>query len=269
MAMRENKLHALLAAGKPTIGTHIFLPCAAVVEQLGHAAAFDYVEFLAEYTAYDQPILDELCRAAELHDLGTMIKLDYEGRRYMAQRAVGSGFEAVLFADLRTPDDVTYCVNSVRPDTPGWPGSVYGAATRRNALPLYANTPEYVQALEQVVVAIMVEKREALERLDELLAVPGVAMVQWGPADYAMSIGAIGDGSRANRMREVERTIIEACARAGVHFRAECSDLETARYYADLGVRHFCFGWDLMILLAAWRDSGTRLRDLVSEIAGT
>ena len=39
----------------------------------------------------------------------------------------------------------------------------------------------------------MIEKASAVEQLDEILAVPGVDMVQWGPADYSMSIGRSGE----------------------------------------------------------------------------
>jgi len=46
-----------------------------------------------------------------------------------------------------------------------------------------------------VVVILMIEKREAVERLDEILAVPGIDMIQWGPGDYTVSIGSRGPGS--------------------------------------------------------------------------
>ena len=44
-----------------------------------------------------------------------MIKLDQEPRTWLAQRAVGAGFQAVLFADVRTADDARACVRTVRP----------------------------------------------------------------------------------------------------------------------------------------------------------
>jgi hypothetical protein len=49
-----------------------------LVETIGHTSAFDYVEFLAEYAPFDLYALDDFCRAAELYDMGTMIKVDQE-----------------------------------------------------------------------------------------------------------------------------------------------------------------------------------------------
>lgn len=244
--MRTNSIRTLLDSRAPTLGTHLFLMSPTVVEIVGHTQAFDYVEFLAEYAPYDLNSLEDFCRAAELHSLGTMIKVDWEGRRFAAQRSVGAGFESVLFTDPRSADDVRDCIRSVRPDTPDANG-FYGVGARRHALPLYGGTPAYVQALNNVVVAIMIEKGPAVESLDEILAVPGIDMVQWGPADYCMSIGRAGELASKD-IREIEKRVIETCLAADVRPRAEINTVEQAKYYADLGVRDFCLGYDLFAL---------------------
>ena len=147
--MRPNKLREKLNAGEPTLATHIHTTWPSVVEALGHTGAYDYVEFVAEYAPFDLHDLDNLARAAELWDLGTMIKVDAENRAYVVQRAIGSGFGSVLFADVRDPDDARACVRCVRADAPGDEGT-YGVAMRRFAYMSYGGTPEYVQALRDV-----------------------------------------------------------------------------------------------------------------------
>jgi 4-hydroxy-2-oxoheptanedioate aldolase len=57
---------------------------------------------------------------------------------------------------------------------------------------LECGAPSFVQALDDAVVALMIEKAPAVENLEALLSVKGVDMVQFGPADYAMSIGLAG-----------------------------------------------------------------------------
>jgi 4-hydroxy-2-oxoheptanedioate aldolase len=261
--MRENSLRRLLQTGAPTLGTHLFLPSPTVVETVGHTGVFDYVEFLAEYAPYDLATLEDLCRAAELHGLGSMIKVDFESRLFVAQRAIGAGFESVLFADSRSPEDVEECVRGVKPDTPQDGGS-FGVGARRHARPQYGGTVRYVQALRDVVIAIMIEKKPAVERLPELLAVPGIDMVQWGPADYAMSIGRAGERD-GDDVRAAERRVIAACLEAGVRPRAEIAGVEEAKYYADLGVRDFCLGYDLSIIHDVLKDRGERLRTTILD----
>ena len=177
--MRENKLSAMLAAGEPTLGTRIHSVWPGVVEALGHAGGFDYFEFLAEYAAFDLHDLDNLCRAAELHGLGSMIKIDQEPRTYLAQRSIGAGFQGVLYADCRNVDDARACIATARAETPDQAGT-YGVGTRRMAYMGYGGSADYVAALGQVVVALMIEKRGAVEAIDEILALPGVGLIQFG-----------------------------------------------------------------------------------------
>lgn len=259
--MRPNRLRRLLAEGRPSIGTHVHATWPTVVEVVGHTRRFDYVEFSGEYAPYDLHGLDDFCRAAELHDLGAMIKLDQEPRTWLAQRAIGAGFQSVLFADIRSADDVRACVRAVRPDTPTG-GGTYGAADRRNSYWNQAASADYITALEEIVVVIMIEKREAVEQLDEILAVPGVDMIQWGPADYAMSIGRPG-GWFDPDVRAVERDVLARSLAAGVQPRAEITDPADAQPYLEMGVRHFCIGTDLQILHAWLEERGGRLAEIV------
>ncbi len=261
--MRANKLRSILSSGKPTLGTHIFLDSPAVVEMIGHIGIFDYVEFLGEYASYDLHSLEDICRAAELHDLGTMIKVDYESRRFVAQRSIGAGFESVLFTDSRSVADVVSCVESVRPDHPDYHGS-FGVGARRHALPGYGGKPRYVQALNDIVIAIMIEKADAVSNLEQILQIPGIDMIQWGPSDYCMSIGRPGEET-APDIRQVERSVIQMCQDAGVPVRAELRTAADASYYLDLGVRHFCLGYDLLIIYDILQREGQLLREALNQ----
>ncbi|MBM3190334.1 MAG: 2,4-dihydroxyhept-2-ene-1,7-dioic acid aldolase, partial [Chloroflexi bacterium] len=115
--MRQNRLRELLRSGKPTVATRTATVWPDVVELIGTLGLYDYVEYAAEYGTFGWPDLDNYCRAAELYNLGTMIKIDQEPKLAMAQRAIGSGFESVLFVDCRTVEEVKECVRICRPDT--------------------------------------------------------------------------------------------------------------------------------------------------------
>lgn len=263
--MRPNRLRELLRAGNPSIGTHLHTTWPSMVEVVGHTGRFDYVEFSAEYAPFDLYSLENFCRAAELFDLGTMIKLDQEPRKFLAQRSIGAGFQSTLFADVHTVDEARECVRAVRPDTPDG-GGTYGAADRRNSYWAEGGSQTFVDALEDVVVVLMIEKREAVEQLDEILAVPGIDMVQWGPSDYSMSTGRPGEWASPETKR-VERDVIERCLRANIPPRAEITDPEEARPYLEMGVRHFCIGTDVHIVYDWLRARGGALAELIGHDA--
>ena len=261
--MRPNKLRELLRADKPTIGTHIHTTWPSVVEILGHTGLYDYVEFVAEYAPFDLYALDNLCRAAELHKIGTMIKVDQEPRAFLAQRAIGSGFESVLFADCQSVEDVRECVRVARADTPEDKGS-FGAVARRFTYMGYGGGIDYVQALRDVVVVIMVEKGGVVEQLEEVLSVEGVDMIQWGPADYSMSRGLAGQ-RQATEVVEAERRVFETAIKMGVPPRAEIGTPDQAKRFLDMGVRHFCMNVDVSILFEWWKQNGDELRKAVED----
>ena len=262
--MRPNRLRQLLDSGQPTFGTHVHAVWPPVIEVLGHSGQFDYVEVVAEYTSATLADLENLCRTAELYDLGTMLKIDQAAQDYWAQRGVGGGFQSILFTDVRTAEDAAECVRIVRAEFPE-DGGTHGVKATRMSYVIHAGTPEYVQALRDVVVAVMIEKKSAVDQLEDILAVPGIDMIQWGPSDYSMSIGKPGQGS-SEEVRAVERHVFETALRMGVPPRAEIRGVADAQRFLDVGVCHFSLGTDLMILHQYWQSEGKALRDLVTGI---
>ncbi|MEA3345189.1 MAG: aldolase/citrate lyase family protein [Chloroflexota bacterium] len=260
--MRSNKLRELLDAGQPSIGTRVQSIWPSIVEIIGHTGMFDYVEFLAEYAPSDLYSLDNFCRAAELFDMSAVIKVDQEPRSFLAQRGIGAGFQGVLFADCRSVEDVRQCVRITRPDTPE-DGGTHGVGVRRFTYMGHLGQ-DYVQALRDVVVMIMIEKRSTVEQLEAVLSVEGVDMVQWGPADYSMSIGRPGERNLPE-VKAAERQVIETALKMDVQPRAEINSVDQAKYYLDLGVRHFSIGTDISILYNWWRENGDQLRKAISD----
>ncbi len=260
--MRPNRLREKLNAGEPTLSTHIHTTWPSVVEALGHTGIYDYVEFVAEYAPFDLHDLDNLCRAAELYDMGTMIKVDQSHQGFLAQRGVGAGFSSVLFTDCRSADDVRECVKIARPDTPEDHG-VFGVATRRHTYMGYGDSADYVEALRDTVIAFMIEKKGAVDSLEEILSVPGVDMVQWGPSDYSMSIGRAGDKGHAE-IQAARKKVFETAISMGIPPRAEIGSPDEVKQYLDMGVRHFSIGTDITILYGWWKENGENVLKAMS-----
>ena len=262
--MRRNKLREMLNADQPTLSTHIHSPWPTVIEAVGHTGLYDYVEWVAEYAPFDLHDFEHLCRTVELFDMGSMIKIDQEPRTFIAQRAIGSGFQSVLFTDCRTADEVRECVRVARPDTPE-DGGTYGAGARRFAHKTFGGSPDYedyLQALRDIVVAIMVEKKSAVAQLDEILDLDGVDMIQWGGSDYSMSVGMAGQSVHPD-VKKVEKMVFNKSLNAGKHPRAEIGSPDQAREYLDMGVRHFSIGTDISILYDWWTNNGDELRKVM------
>ncbi|MBL8587874.1 MAG: hypothetical protein JNK46_05040, partial [Methylobacteriaceae bacterium] len=156
-------------------------------------------------------------------------------------------------------EDARFCVRAVRAESPK-SGGLHGVGMRRDVGILRdIGNQAFVDALDDVVVALMVEKRECVEDIEAILAAPGVDMVQFGPADYAMSVGLTGQFAHPE-VRKAERRTIEAALAQGVAPRVELFDAADAPRYIEMGVKHFCIGWDVTILKAWWQAHGAKMR---------
>lgn len=263
--MRKNRLRELLSANQPSMGTRLQTQWPTMVEVIGHTKVFDYVEIVAEYAPYSLFSLENMGRAIDLFDHMTgMIKVEQESRQHLAVRAIGSGIQNLLFSDIRNATEAEECVKAVRAETPQ-SGGLHGARHGRDvAIMLEAGTPAFVQALEDSVVALMIEKKEAVENLAAILRVKGVDMVQFGPGDYAMSIGQTGE-KRAPAVIEAQKYMIESALKMGVAPRAELNTPAEAEYYLNLGVKHFCLGADVTTVFTWCKENGTLLRDILKS----
>jgi 2-keto-3-deoxy-L-rhamnonate aldolase RhmA len=260
--MTGNRLRERIESGAVSIGTRMQGQWPGLLEIIGQVEAFDYVEFLAEYAPYDLHDLENMARAADLSELSMMIKIDAEARGFVAQRAMAAGIQNLLFADVRTVADAREAVAAVRPE-PGWDNGI--RSDRRNGyVGGYASPEEVVEWCEDAVVAVMVEKEETVANLEDILAIEEVDMVQFGPADYSLSIGEPGNFD-APEIREAERTTIQTALDMGVAPRAEINHPDEAERYLDLGVRDFNLNTDTRILHEWYTEHAGAL---VDEVAG-
>ena len=263
--MKRNKLRELIDEGKPTVGTHLITPWSGMVEVIGHSGAFDYIEYAGEYSPFSLEHLDNFGRAIELFPkMSSMIKLEEQGRGFVAQRAIGAGIQNVLFADCRSAQDVRECIRIVRPETPEAKG-VHGCSMRRNVgYLLEVGSKTWTDAMNDVVIAIMIEKKAAMDNLEEILSVDGIDMVTFGPGDYSISIGKPGQRDLPE-VQKAQRDVIELTLRKGLAPRVEATNFEQIKPFLEMGVRHFCIGTDLRIIYEWCGRQAESIRELFAR----
>jgi 2-keto-3-deoxy-L-rhamnonate aldolase RhmA len=264
-AMKKNILRELINTGKPTLSTRMLTTSPQSVEMIGHSGALDFIELAGEYASWTMPDFENFARAVELFPyMSSMIKVEKEPRLHVTQRAIGAGIQNVLFADCNTAEEVEECIQLVRPGTPQDGGS-HGISMRRNvAYGLESTSPEWLKAMRDVVIEVMIESDIAVNNLDEILSVRGLDMIRFGPADYSLSIGKIGQ-ERSPEVQKVHRHVIETALKKRVRPQVVIGSYEEAREYIDMGVRDFCIGNDLGILYRWCRTNGKMMREMLGR----
>jgi len=260
--MKKNLLREKLNEGKPTIGTHVIAPWPGMIEIVGKSGVFDYIEYVGEYSPFTIDSLENIGRAFELFpNMSSMMKVEEQTKGFIAQRSIDAGIQNLLFTDIRSAEQAKESIATVRAETPE-DGGVHGVGMRRGSdFIIYGDINEWVGAMHDIVIAFMIEKKGAMENLDEILEVDGVDMLQFGPADYSVSIGMPGQ-MQAPEVQNAHKEMIKKALAKGVHPRVEIGSVEQAKPWLDLGVRHFCIGWDIGTIAGWCKQQGEGIAKL-------
>jgi 4-hydroxy-2-oxoheptanedioate aldolase len=99
----------------------------------------------------------------------------------------------------------------------------------------YAGANYFGEANQQVACIPMVETKQAVERLDDILSVPGIDAVYVGPADLSITLGLAPRMDNEGAFEEARLRIAERCAAhgvtAGIHANASLAAKHAAAGY--------------------------------------
>ena len=89
-------------------------------------------------------------------------------------------------------------------------------------------------------------------------------MVQFGPADFSISIGHPGEGYKNAQITEAMERCYQVAKKKGIRIRAECS-VEEMQNWIDLGCKDFCIGSDTGTISAWAQSAGKAIRSTLTK----
>jgi 4-hydroxy-2-oxoheptanedioate aldolase len=117
----------------------------------------------------------------------------------------------------------------------------------------------------EVICAVMIETREAMDALDDILAVPGVDAAFVGPSDLAVAHG-FPPSLRADdpAVGALIATIVARCQAHGVVPAIFTSGVESALRWHDAGFRLLTVGSDRLLMTEAAKGLMSGIRGRLS-----
>ncbi len=231
--------------GSTTLGAWMFLR-EPILSEVAGAAGYDYVcidmqHGLASYTD-TAAMLQALGRSAAT----PLVRVAWNDPGVIG-RVLDAGALGVIIPMVNNADDARRAVSACR----------YAPVGARSVGPLTAmirHGSQYLQTANEHVACIpMIETIEAVERIDEILSVPGIDAVYIGPADLSMTLGLppLPDHEDV-RFTDALAAVVEACNRndviPGVH-----ANPSLAQARAEQGFRMITVGFDQTPVMAALR----------------
>jgi 2-dehydro-3-deoxyglucarate aldolase/4-hydroxy-2-oxoheptanedioate aldolase len=240
-------LRRRLAAGHTLYGTFLGLGSAMAAEACA-LAGFDWLLVDLEHGGGDESTLLAQQLAADAHGVPMLVRVESTDR-IRAGRVLDLGAEGVMFPRLESAADAEQAVRHLRYPRQG----DRGVATYNRACGFGTHPEALATANDRIVGIIQVENRQAVERVDDIAAVPGVDVLFIGPRDLSYDLGVPGD-TGAPVFREAVQRVLAAAERAGIAAGILAPDAEAARHYADDGFRFIGVSSDATLLANAGRQ---------------
>ncbi len=192
--------------------------------------------------------MEDLRVEGERPRLTPIVRIPYWGEQqyqHMAKQFLSVGAMGIIVPEVETAEQAATLVENMRyppqrgarfPEPVGKRGCCPGAAPAYWGL----SRDEYFERSDvwplnpdgELLALVMVESRTAIDNIDAILSVPGLAGVMVGPADLSLSLG-VGTPGPNLRAPEVEEATA-AVARACVAHNAICGTFETSDVDARL-----------------------------------
>ncbi len=221
-----------------------------LIEVIGHIG-YDVVWFDMEHRAFGFDKIDPISLACRASGLDLMVRIRKTGYD-SPMRALEFGANGLMIPHCRSAEEVRQWVDWVRFPPAGKRGlDGVGADSDFG----FANMQDYLKhANEQVFLVLQIEDREAVDRIDEIVAVDGFDLLFVGPGDLSLSYGVPLQFDHPLLQKATER-VAEAVKKAGKWWGTTTGTPEAAQRALDLGARMITAGGDHHALVNGLKSS--------------
>ena len=252
--MRDNLVRAKLKRGEPVFGTMI-----TEIENPGIAlvladAGFDFFFVDMEHGAFDLPAVANMLKVARQTRIVPLVRVP-DGWYHLIAPVLDAGALGVMVPRVETREIVEQAVAAMRYPPIGKRGVFPGKGNSDyRAVSLYDFTRH---ANENILTIIQIESRGAVERVDDLLSVPGLDVALVGPWDLALSLGANPTDAL---VQEKTQQVVDAAKRHQVASGIHVGDPAQIKMWQSRGITMLSCLTDLEMMRNAAQNLAKELR---------
>jgi 2-keto-3-deoxy-L-rhamnonate aldolase RhmA len=245
--------------GEPSLGSWMSMAHPSIAEILA-MAGYEWVVVETEHTAIDVSEVLRLIIAIEQRGAVPLVRLAWNDP-IQAKAVLDSGAAGILVPMVNTRAEAELAVRMTKYP----PLGIRGVGLAR-AHGYGEHFDEYVRhANDDTLLMVIIEHKDAVANIDEILSVPGIDGTFIGPYDLSMSLGIPGQlrhpDSVAAKRRVLEATLARGLV-PGIHLvHPDTAAADCKRVIAD-GYRFIALGTDILFLGDSARALRAATRDL-------
>src|SRR5262245_2445725 len=247
--MNENMYRTRAERGEVQIGTWLTMIRTPAVLTLLKAAGLDFARIDMEHSPFSIESAADMAALARALDFPLVVRPP-DGNREWITRLLDAGIWNLHVPQIDTPEQALEVARHCRYAPLGERGMyLFGPATDYRRV-----TPaEHLAAANaRVHVTIMLETRQAFDRLDEIASVPGIDALTIGPTDLAQNLGVLGTATQRQVLGEHRPRLVEAARKHGKAVAMLTDSVEGVREMKALGATIINYSSDAAVLSGAY-----------------
>lgn len=243
-----------MRAGECLVGAWLSFSDPAAAEIMA-GTGYDWILIDTEHAPFSLESLQTVLMAFNGRDTVPIVRVPWNDTVRIKQ-VLDLGAEGVLVPMVSTPDEARAAVAACKYP----PQGIRGFGPRR-ASDYYRDVSSYIAgANDGVIVAIQIERQEAVEILDSILSVPEIDLVCLGPMDLSGSLGVLGQFDHPDVAAAIDR-VIKACAEKNLPLcLGTALGPEKMLEFASRGVRFILAAEDHVVLREGTDDLLGKIR---------
>lgn len=244
MMANSSSFRSRFVARAPLLGTFLKTPAYHLVEIIA-STEFDFVVIDEEHAPFNRETVDAMIMAARASDIASFVRVPSFAPSGILS-VLDCGATGVFVPHVRTPAIAREVVSACRyrGGTRGYSPS--GRAGGYGSVTLGEHTSRQD---DQTTVIAMIEDPDAIEVIDEIVAVDGIDGIFVGRGDLTVALGAANSGDPV--VTEAVARILEAANTAGKPAVVMVGGAEEAQTYTPMGVASFIVGSDQALMKRA------------------
>jgi 4-hydroxy-2-oxoheptanedioate aldolase len=206
--MRENTVKAKWRAGQVTYGGWLSVPSSFSAEAMAHQG-FDWLCIDMQHGLIDYQVAVTMLQAISTTPTVPFVRVPWNEFGIIG-KMLDAGAMGIIIPMVNSVAEAQAAVAACRyfPDGARSFGPIRAG--------YYAGQDYFGNANREVACMPMVETKQAVEHIDEILAVPGIDAVYVGPADLSITLGLPPVLDNGGAFEEARIVVAKACARRGV-----------------------------------------------------
>lgn len=230
--MRENNVKAMWRRGEVAYGAWLTIPSSFSAEAVSHQG-YDYVCVDMQHGIIGLESAVTMLQAISTTGATPFVRVPSNDFAQI-NHVLDAGAMGVVVPLVNTPEEARAAVSACRYAPQG--ARSYGP-TRA---PFYAGADYFDNANREVACIVMVETKDAVARLDDILAVEGIDAVYVGPSDLSVTLGLPPGPANEGAFEEARLRIAERCRAHGVPAGMHAN--------ASLAAKHRAAGYQMITI---------------------